>query len=168
VRVRAATMDDAAAVREVADAAWRDTYAGQLRPETIEAFIDRSYSMERLHRRIANDLFVVALDADERIVAFANARAEDDRFDLLAIYARPEARGQGAGTAMLAAVRAAAGARPVAADVLLGNRKGETFYEARGFVPGETLEVRLFEEIATLRRWWLAAAPAAAPAATPT
>jgi hypothetical protein len=39
--------------------------------------------------------------------------------------------------------------------VLLGNRKGESFYEARGFTPGETLEVQLFDETATLRRWWL-------------
>ena len=158
-RVRAATTDDGPAIREVAALAWRDAYAGQLRPETIEAFVDRAYSVERLHRRIGSDLFLVAEDPDGRIVAFANARPEEDRFDLLAIYALPESRGQGAGTALLAAVREAAGDRPVAADVLRGNRKGETFYEARGFVPRETLEVQLFEETVTLRRWWLAPTP---------
>ena len=158
-RVRPATIDDTAAIHAVAAGSWRDAYAGQLRPETIEAFIDRAYSVERLHRRIGSDLFVVAVDEGGRVVAFANARAEEDRFDLLAIYALPESRGHGAGTALLAAVREVAGDRPVAADVLLGNRKGETFYEARGFVPGETLEVQLFEETVTLRRWWLAATP---------
>jgi len=156
VRVRAAVAEDAAEIRAVAVDAWRDTYAGQLRDATIEAFLDRSYSIERLHRRIGNDLFVVAIDDDGSIAAFANARPEPDRFDLLAIYARPDRRGRGAGTALLEAVRKQADGLPIAADVLSGNRNGEAFYEARGFVPGETLEVRLFDEVVALRRWWLA------------
>ena len=160
MRVRPAVIEDAADIRSVAVEAWHDTYAGELRDETIEAFLDRSYSLERLHRRIGSDLFVVAVDDDDgAIVAFANGRPEADRYDLLAIYARPSWRGRGAGSALLEAVRERAGAQPIAADVLLGNRKGETFYEARGFVPGETLEVQLFDEIAVLRRWWLAPTP---------
>jgi GNAT superfamily N-acetyltransferase len=158
IEVRRAGPDDAAEIREVAVASWRDTYAGHLRPETTEAFLDRSYSFERLERRIRDDLFLVALE-EPRLVAFPNPRPEEERLDLLAIYARPESRGRGVGSALLAAVVDDAGGRPIAADVLQGNRKGEAFYEARGFTPRETLEVDLFDERVTLRRWWLAVSP---------
>ena len=43
--------------------------------------------------------------------------------------------------------------QPISADVLDGNRKGETFYEARGFVPRERLEADLFGEPVVERRW---------------
>ena len=157
--MRDATVEDAAEVRAVAAEAWRDTYDGFLKPETIEAFIDRSYSFERIERRIANDAFLLALDETGRIVAFADGRPDDEHFDLLAIYARPAERGRGAGSALLAAMRARAGTQPMTADVLIGNRKGETFYEARGFEPRETLEIQLFDEVAAVRRWWLEASP---------
>ncbi|MDR9451057.1 MAG: hypothetical protein RI637_07565, partial [Acidimicrobiia bacterium] len=42
------------------------------------------------------------------------------------------------------------------ADVVLGNQAAESFYEARGFVPGETMQVVLFGERLIERRWWLA------------
>jgi hypothetical protein len=40
------------------------------------------------------------------------------------------------------------------ADVLAGNRKGEPFYEARGFEPRETLDEQLGGELVAERRWW--------------
>ena len=159
VTVRDAALEDAAEVRAVAAEAWRDTYAGFLRADTIEAFIDRSYSMERIQRRIANDAFFVAVDDAGRIIAFADGRPDEEHFDLLAIYARPAERGRGAGSALLTAIRERAGSQPVTADVLIGNRKGEAFYEARDFEPRETLEIQLFDEVAVVRRWWLAPSP---------
>jgi len=158
IRVRAASVDDAAEVRAVAAAAWRDTYAGLLRPETIEAFIERAYSIERLERRIGDDTFLVALDGTS-IIAFCDALSPEDRVDLLAIYALPRSRGRGAGTALLDALRARYPGRIVVAEVLVGNRKGEVFYERRGFEPGETIETELFGEPVVERRWRLAGEP---------
>jgi GNAT superfamily N-acetyltransferase len=155
IRVRDATAVDVAAVRDVADRAWHDTYAGLLRPETIDAFVASAYAPERMERRIAGHTFVVAVDGHGTILAFADAIPGDDRLDLVAIYASPEARGRGAGTRLLADVRRRHPDLPIAADVLAGNRKGETFYEARGFVPRETLEENLFGEPVVERRWWL-------------
>ena len=43
---------------------------------------------------------------------------------------------------------------PIAADVLIGNRKGEAFYEARGFESRETVEEQLGAELVSERRWW--------------
>ncbi|HEX6987261.1 MAG TPA: hypothetical protein VF170_17925, partial [Planctomycetaceae bacterium] len=63
--------------------------------------------------------------------------------------------GEGAGTMLLGTLRARFPDRPVVADVLTGNRKGEVFYERRGFVPREAFEEDLFGEQVAERRWWL-------------
>jgi len=162
--VRQASAGDAAAIALVAAAAWRDTYAGLLRSDTIETFIERAYSIERLERRIDRDVFLLAL-RDDQVVAFADAaEAESEAgayVDLYAIYALPEVRGHGAGTALLSEIRARFPSKPIAAEVLVGNRKGEVFYERRGFVPRERIDTELFGEPVVERRWWLApAAPA--------
>jgi GNAT superfamily N-acetyltransferase len=154
--VRHARPSDVEAVRVVAAAAWRDTYAGLLDPTTIEAFIEGAYSVERMERRV-HDTFVV--EDDGEIVAFAGAIAEPDHVNLVAIYALPARRGEGAGSLLLNAVRAAFPGQSVSADVLEGNRKGEVFYEARGFVPRERLEAELFGEPVVERRWWLEPRP---------
>ena len=156
-RVRAATAEDADAVAAVAAAGWRDTYLGLLQPETIEAFLDRAYSRDRLHTRITSHHFYVA-EGPQGIVAFADAAEEPDRLTLAAIYAFPQLRGQGAGTALLDALTTRFPDLPVAADVLVGNRKGEVFYERRGFEPRETIEGSLFGEDVVERRWWRAPA----------
>lgn len=158
-RVRPATAPDAVAVRAVASAAWRDTYAGLLRPATIEAFIGRAYTIETLERRIGNDEFQLVVAGDDRLVAFADAMVRDDRIVLAAIYALPALRGRGAGSRLLAVLCSRHPGLPVVADVLVGNRKGEIFYERRGFVPRETLEDELFGEPVRERRWWLMPPP---------
>ena len=150
--VRRATESDIEAVRAVAAAAWRDTYTGLLRPETIEGFIAGSYSIANMQRRIANT-FVAVDDAD--VIAFAGAIQLADHVDLVAIYALPARRGQGAGSLLLDAVREAFPGERISADVLDGNRKGEVFYEARGFIPRERLEAELLGEPVVERRWWL-------------
>jgi GNAT superfamily N-acetyltransferase len=161
--VRRARTGDSAEIGRVAAAAWRDTYAGLLRPETIESFIERAYSIERVARRIEADTFLVATEAG-RIAAFADARDVDDRVDLFAIYALPASRRRGAGSALLAELRMRFPDRPIVADVLGGNRKGEVFYEARGFEPRERLETELFGEPVVERRWWLPRAEPSEPA----
>jgi GNAT superfamily N-acetyltransferase len=157
--VRQAVAGDAAAVALVAAAAWRDTYAGLLRSDTIETFIERAYSIERLERRIDRDVFLLAV-RDAQVVAFCDAaEAESEAHayvDLYALYALPEARGQGAGTALLVELQSRFPSQSIAAEVLVGNRKGEVFYERRGFVPRERIDTELFGESVVERRWWLA------------
>jgi GNAT superfamily N-acetyltransferase len=154
--VRVAGPDDAIAVRAVAAAAWRATYAGLLSGRTIDTFIDVAYSIDRLQRRIDRHTFLVVEDAGS-IIAFADASPEDGRVNLGAIYADPHRRGEGAGTMLLAELRSRFPGLPITADVLRGNRKGEIFYERRGFVPREEIESDLFGEPVVERRWWLTA-----------
>ena len=150
--IRRATPQDAAAIRAVAAAGWRDTYGGLLRSATIEAFLDGPYSIENVHDRIAAHDFLVAEDS-EGILAYADAVPEAERIFLAAIYALPEQRGKGAGTALLDRIATNHPGRPIDAFVLVGNREGEAFYEHRGFVPFETVQGDLFGELVTERRW---------------
>jgi len=156
--VRDGVPDDAAEIRAVASAAWQDTYAGLLQPSTIGAFVETAYSVEMLERRIAGQTFLVA-EKDGRIVAFVNAVIRDNAVNLAAIYTLPNDRGQGLGTMLLTVLRSRFPGLPIAADVLRGNRKGETFYERRGFAPRETLHTELFGEPVVERRWWLGIPP---------
>ncbi len=155
IAVRDATTADVEVVRAIAAAAWRDTYAEHLAEATIEAFLERSYSVERVTRRIQHDTFLLAVDGDGSVTAFADAREGDGYLHLLAIYALPESRGRGAGTSLLEALRGRFPDQAIAAEVLDGNRKGEAFYAARGFVPREALEADLFGDHIVERRWWL-------------
>ncbi len=133
IRVRRATGSDAPAIRRIAHDAWRATYAGLLRGETIEWFLERAYSEERVELRIERHETWVAL-ADGAVALFAETAIEPDRVVLVAIYADPRTRGVGLGTAALGEIVRAHPGLPVAADVLEGNLAGETFYAARGFV----------------------------------
>lgn len=157
IAVRRADAADADAIRHVAIDAWRATYRGQLRDETIERFVERAYAPERVARRIERHETWVAEDGGV-VAAFAETAIEPVQVTLVAIYVDPDRRGQGLGTALLDAVIAVHPDLPIAADVLAGNRKGETFYEARGFAPRETIDEELAGEIVVERRWWRPAA----------
>lgn len=159
IAVRDATVADIDAIAGVAAAAWRDTYEGLLAPATIEAFISRAYSAERLARRVDGDEFLVGL-ADGDVVGFADAFPAADRLTLAAIYVDPARQGSGIGTQLLGELRRRHPGVPVVADVLAGNRKGETFYERRGFEARETIEGDLLGEPVVERRWWLVDRPA--------
>jgi GNAT superfamily N-acetyltransferase len=153
VRVRRATASHAPAIRRIAHDAWRDTYAELLRAETIEWFLERAYSEERVSLRVErHETWVAELDGE--VAAFAETAIEPDRVTLVAIYADPAVRRVGLGSALLDAIVTAHPGLPVAADVLAGNRKGEPFYEARGFEPREAVDEQLGEELVAERRWW--------------
>ena len=150
--VRGATLLDAEAVRAVAMASWRDAYAGMLRSATIEAFFEGPYALVNVRARIVAD-DVLVIDGPNGIVAFADAVPEADRVFLDAIYVRPEHHRRGAGSALVDAVAARHPGLPIDANVLVGNRKGEPFYERQGFVPVATLNGELVGEPITERHW---------------
>jgi GNAT superfamily N-acetyltransferase len=158
--VRLATVGDASAIEEVAAAAWKDTYALLLRPETIDRFLANAYSRATIVRRIERDTFLVA-DVDDTVRAFADAVGRDAHVALAAIYAAPSWRGHGLGRLLLEDVRRRHPDQPIVADVLEGNRLGEAFYERSGFVPRERIETELFGEAVVERRWWLGGGPSA-------
>jgi GNAT superfamily N-acetyltransferase len=154
INVRRATPSHAPAIRAIADAAWRVTYRDLLRPETIDWFLERAYSEERVALRIERHETWVA-DLGDEVAAFAESAIEPDRVTLVAIYADPDRRGLGLGSALLRAIKSAHPDLPVAADVLVGNAAAEPFYAARGFTPEEDVHEELGGEHVRERRWWL-------------
>jgi GNAT superfamily N-acetyltransferase len=167
--VRQATAADVEAVRTVAIAAWRATYRELIPRRAIERFLERAYAPERVALRIErHDVLVagrspasvrdgapVGAHVDPAIEAFAECAPEDGHLQLIAIYTLPRARSRGLGSALLDGVLERHPGLDVAADVLTGNVRGEPFYAARGFSPGESLEEELAGTLVTERRWWL-------------
>ena len=157
---RPAVAADAAAVRDVGISAWRATYADLVGSDAVERFIGLAYTLERIASRIERDvMFVAACPGGDPsgVDAFIEAVIEDDHAHIVAFYARPESRGRGLGTALLAEVVGAFPGRDISADVLEGNHLGEPFYLARGFEPGELIVEDIAGELIRERRWWLRA-----------
>ncbi len=158
ISVRRATPSHAPAIRAIADAAWRATYRDLLRPETIDWFLERAYSEERVALRIERHETWVA-ELEDEVAAFAESAIEPDRVTLVAIYADADRRGRGPRVRAAGRDHGAHPDLPVAADVLVGNTAGEPFYAARGFVPEEYVDEELGGEHVRERRWWLRAGP---------
>jgi ribosomal protein S18 acetylase RimI-like enzyme len=153
MRVRAARRGDLIAIRQVAAAAYWDTYSGLLKPDTIGRLLTRDYSPSALGRRLLRGGLIVA-EGDGPIVGFVDAILDPAETRVTMIATDPGSRRRGVGTALVAAVRALRPECPIRADVLLGNLDGERFYEALGFAPGEILHGDLFDEDVVERRWW--------------
>ncbi|UIO99117.1 GNAT family N-acetyltransferase [Halobaculum sp. CBA1158] len=162
VHVRDADPEDAEAVAAVARESWHAAYGGVLSADAIDATVDEWYDPGRLRRHIASDgAFLVAeadaggdgeravsggdgerTDAtasgsDDRPLGFAHARYADGvgNVVLRRIYVRPDAWGEGVGTALLRAVAARFGDDHdrISAVVLADNEVGRSFYDSLGF-----------------------------------
>ncbi|HKF85910.1 MAG TPA: GNAT family N-acetyltransferase [Candidatus Limnocylindrales bacterium] len=160
VVVRRARPDDGPAIREIGHAAWRQTYVALIGEAAVEAFLAKAYTPERVALRIErHDTFVAGFDGGDQsgVDAFVQALHEDDHAHIAAFYTRPDARGQGLGTALLARVVATYPLLDISADVLVGNALGEPFYVARGFEPAQLLDEDLGGVTIRERRWWLRA-----------
>jgi GNAT superfamily N-acetyltransferase len=153
MELRGAEPKDLPAVAGIASNAWRDAYASLLRPSTIDAVLQSTYSPRALrHRWEDHPIFLVVHIG--RPIGFADAFIEDERICLSALYVSPRHRRRGAATLLLREVSALDGSLPVTSDVLLGARSAELFYESHGFVPGETMKTILYGEPIVERRWW--------------
>ena len=160
VVVRRAVPDDAPAIREVAETAWRATYTDLIGAAVVDRFIAQGYTPERVARRIDRHDAFVATGPDGHpsgVDAFVESFVEGDHAHIAAFYTRPGARGAGLGTALLERVVAAYPGLDISADVLIGNELGEPFYVARGFEPGELFDEEIGGMTLRERRWWLRA-----------
>lgn len=154
MNARLARRNDLEAIQRIGTLSILHSYAGFLRPPTIDSWLDGVYSTETLVRRWQDHPIYVA-EIDGVTAAFADAFIEDERIFLSALFTLPAFRLQGAGRSLVEKVRNVARSLPVTCDVLLGNDDAEIFFERLAFVPGETLRVTMFGEPVIERRWYL-------------
>ncbi|EMA42485.1 GNAT family N-acetyltransferase [Halococcus saccharolyticus] len=141
VSVRAATVDDVAAIQRVARQAWHATYGEFLATEAIDTILADWYAAEEIEAPITSERSVYLVAESEEIVGYASAApigAEDDdqEAQLYAIYVDPDRWGDGIGTTLLEAVVDRLAERDVErlrVEVLADNAVGVSFYESRGF-----------------------------------
>lgn len=156
VKVSLAKRDDLASISSIGSAAMREAYETLLRPATIESLLEVAYTPAALEKRWEDHPILIAIE-NGTAIAFADAIVETDRIVIAAIHTRPNARRRGAGTHLIARIRQLAERLPTTVDLILGNTSGESFFERRGFVPGESLEVSFFGEPVVERRWYRSA-----------
>lgn len=136
MNVRTATVDDAPAIRQIAQASMRASYS--LSPGTIESAVTTWYADDELIDRLADDaeLFLVAEDDEDGVVAFSESLLVDERGDVLWLHVDPMYRGSGVGRGLFDATRERLierGASFVRGLVLADNAAGNDFYEREGF-----------------------------------
>lgn len=154
--IRRAEPSDLADVAAIAAGSWQGAYRGLLKPETVSAWVSTSYSPVALRQRWEDHPIYLVVH-EESVTAFADVFIEDDLIVTSALCTHPDFRRRGAGGLLLDWVRSLAPALPIFADVVLGSYAAECFYEAKGFVPGETIQVTRFGERVIERRWWAGA-----------
>jgi ribosomal-protein-alanine N-acetyltransferase len=138
--VRDATPGDAAAVRGVAQASWRDTYRDIFEPSFIESFLDRNYSEAALARAAGpaatgDRIFLVA-ERNGTIVGYLDFAEGKQGPQLFRVYADPAHYGTGVGSALLTELhrRLEGSVESYVVEVHSRNARGRAFYDRNGFV----------------------------------
>lgn len=136
VTIRRANGTDVDAVRDVASAAWEDTYEAFDEAE-VEAIVDDWYAPADLEEGFAapDELFLVAEIAD-RVVGFCHGYVGQAEADILRIYVHPVHQRSGVGRSLHDAFADHCrdeGVSDLYAFVLADNDVGCSFYEALDF-----------------------------------
>ncbi|SEL14358.1 GNAT family N-acetyltransferase [Haloferax larsenii] len=144
--IRAARHEDVPDIAHICATGWRDATADIVADENVEATVETRFETSRLEREVrrADDMhgWVVAVE-DGRVVAAGGGGLTGTKSgEVFALHVRPDARGSGAGTALLRTITAqhvVGGAREQWASCLDGDEETLAFYRARGFdVTGRT------------------------------
>ncbi len=105
VSVRPATSADLAAIGEIAEETWRETYTGKIPEQQITEFLATGYShvaLERTLQGLGPGLMVAT--SGQQVIGYAMAGPNrNQEGELFAIYVRPEMAGKASRMATLAA-----------------------------------------------------------------
>lgn len=139
---RYATDQDVLEIARICSAGWRDTYAGLRSPQDIENAIAEFYVPERIERELGerNESWggYVVAELDGRLLVAGGGGLIDVKVgELFVLYADPNQRRRGGGTAVLEFIterQRELGATEQWVSVEPGNELGLAFYRARGFI----------------------------------
>jgi ribosomal protein S18 acetylase RimI-like enzyme len=153
VKIRQAIRADLDGVALVAEHALRSAYEELLPPATVDRYLRATYSPGSMANRLADHpIFVVEIDGE--VCSFADAFIQDGGIVIAEICTQPNWRRQGCARSLVQRLTRLDARLPLSADVLLGNEAGERFYESLDFVPGETVQMHMFDTAVVERRWW--------------
>jgi len=148
--VRRATPADCDAILDIATRAWHDTYDDIVRTATIERALEEWYDPDSVRSAITGDARDYLVAEEEAVVGYLSGEQVDDGRGIIgAIYADPDRRGEGVGTALLDRFESICrdrGCSAIELRALADNDIGGSFYRSRGFEAVETDGTELFGE----------------------
>jgi ribosomal protein S18 acetylase RimI-like enzyme len=145
MRVRRATVDDAATLSAFGRRVFGQTFAPENRPEDLEAYLDQAYVEARQREEIADPgIDTLLLEEGGALIAFAQLRAGsagngvtgEQPLEIWRFYVEFAWHGHGVAQTLMTAVEEAARARG-ASTLWLGvwerNVRAQAFYRKQGF-----------------------------------
>jgi GNAT superfamily N-acetyltransferase len=146
VVLRRGTVEDAAALAELAARTFVDTFAADNRPEDMQAHLEKSYGVVQQSEELLDpDVVTLLADRGGELVGFAQVRrnapppcvAERGAIELNRFYLDKRVHGTGLATRLMQASREAAlalGGRQLWLGVWERNPRAQAFYRKAGFV----------------------------------
>lgn len=142
IKIRFAANEDIPYIQSIAHETWTYTYGEIYTEDFIRDFISRAYSSENLSLSIERDSqstkrsFLIA-EYHEKPVGYAQTRqVNEEEFELLRIYVRPEFHKMGIGNDFIQKyIQLLKPIHQLFAWVGQDNQVGRAFYAKRGFVP---------------------------------
>ncbi|MEC0373542.1 GNAT family N-acetyltransferase [Paenibacillus chibensis] len=144
ITIRFVSNEDIPHIQSIAHDTWTFTYDGIYTKEYIHNFLSRAYSTENLSRAVERELqspernFLIA-EFNNEVAGYAQtSRVNDEEFELLRIYVRPEYHKMGIGKAFIQEyIQALKPIKKLFAWVAKENHLGRAFYEKSGFQAAE-------------------------------
>lgn len=141
VNVRKAKLDDAAAIKQIAENSWHDTYKNIIPLDVQNQFLNKFYNLETLQNRIGATPFAV-IETEGEVIGFANfVELAKGKSELLAFYLNPVLKQKGFGTRLLdEGMSLFHLPLPMYVNVEKGNDEAYRFYLRKGFVVEEEFD----------------------------
>ena len=99
--IRQASVEDARIIRDIANVAFRATYATIISQSQIDYMIEWMYSEDTLKKELAGNVTYLLLETDGKNVGYVSFEPEDSSlFHLHKIYLLPEFQGRGYGKSL--------------------------------------------------------------------
>ncbi len=142
MKIRHATVDDAAALADIAERTFRDTFAAQNTPEDLEAYVATAYSKEKQRREIENPDGVTLLGESDngQLIAYTQMRrvqSPHGEVEVARFYVDKAHHGQGLAQQLMQAAQKEArtmGGTTIWLGVWERNLRAIAFYAKCGFV----------------------------------
>jgi GNAT superfamily N-acetyltransferase len=132
MRVRPATPADIPAIITIGHQTWPITYAFAGRAH-IEHGLATWWSTEAVERSLHTTTVLIAETPTGEAVGTGNIDLRGDTAIIWKLYVVPAAQGSGAGSALITALIALAGDKPVQLEYTDGNDRAARFYSHHGF-----------------------------------